>query len=59
MFNQVIKKHGNHLYWQDKVQSMYLHNLKTFYVFYEIHKNNADEYRKSLSSGDNEWNIVK
>lgn len=24
------------------------------YLFYEIHKNNADEYRKSLSSGDNE-----
>lgn len=38
---------------------MYLYNFKIFYVFYEIYKNNVDEYRKLLLSGDNEWNIVK
>lgn len=35
---QLNKKHGNHLYWQDNVQSMNLHNLKTLRVLRNTQK---------------------
>lgn len=39
--------------------NLWIYIILKFYVFYEIYKNNVDEYRKLLLSGDNEWNIVK
>lgn len=38
--------------------NLWIYIILKFYVFYEIYKNNVDEYRKLLLSGDNEWNIV-